>query len=187
MNPQLIKLLKNGKIGVIPTDTIYGMVGSALNPEAVEKIYFLRKRDKDKPFIILIYSLGDLKRFGIKLTKKQEEFLKKIWPNPISVVLPCPGERFSYLHRGTKSLAFRVPKNEKLLEILQKVGPLVAPSANHEGKKPAQIIDEAKKYFGEKIEFYVDAGTIKSEPSTIIQLNNHGLWKTLRQGSYKLV
>ncbi len=165
----------------MPTDTIYGIVGSALNPQTVEKIYTLRRRSKNKPFIILISSIKDLKKFDIKLTKKQEVFLKKCWPNPLSVILPCRSERFFYLHRGTNSLAFRMPKNEKLLELLQEVGPLVAPSANIEGAKPAQTLDEAKKYFGGKVDFYIDGGEIISKPSALIVLSDAGV-KVLRPG-----
>lgn len=171
---------------MMPTDTIYGIVGSALSPKTVEEIYALRKREKDKPFIILISFIDDLKKFGIKLTKEQKDFLKKIWPNPVSVILPCPGEKFIYLHRGKNSLAFRIPKNEKLLQILNKVGPLVAPSANLEKAKAAETIDEAKRYFGGKISFYVDGGKLKSKPSTIVQLYEDGTRIVLRKGSYKV-
>lgn len=168
--------LKKGKIGVMPTDTIYGIVGSALNPDTVEEIYRLRKRATDKPFIILISKFSDLKKFNIKLTDKQNKFLKKIWPNPISVVLPW----------GKKSLAFRMPKNKKLLELLKKVGPLVAPSANIAGKKPAETIKEAKKYFGNAVDFYVDGGEIKSKASTLVQLNEDGTFIVLRKGGYRV-
>lgn len=178
---QIVQLLKSGKIGVIPTDTIYGIVGSALNPQTVEEIYKLRKRVKDKPMIILISSLDDLKKFDVKLTEKQKEFLQKHWPNPLSVVLSCFSEKFAYLHRGTSSLAFRIPKNEILLKILKGVGPLVAPSANFEGEKPSQTIEEAKHYFGEVL-FYIDGGKIKSKSSTVIQLNNNGTIMVLRGG-----
>lgn len=168
----IVNLLKEGKIGVIPTDTIYGIVGLALNPKTVEKIYTLRKRSKKKPFIILISSLNDLKKFDVTITKKQRDFLKKIWPNPVSIVL--------------HNLAFRMPKNKKLLELLRAVGPLVAPSANMAGAKPAQTLDEAKKYFKDKVDFYVDGGTIKLPPSTLIQLNIDGSYKILRQGSFRI-
>lgn len=177
---QIIQLLKSGRIGVLPTDTIYGIVGSALNPQTVEEIYRLRKRTPDKPMIILISSIEDVKRFGIKLTKKQKDFLEKIWPNPISVVLPCTNEKFKYLHRTTFSLAFRIPKHDMLLTILKRVGPLVAPSANFEAELPAENIDQAKKYFGDKISFYLDGGKIKSQPSTILKLNQDGLVTVLR-------
>lgn len=183
---QVIEFLKKGKIGVIPTDTIYGIAGSALNPQTVEEIYRLRKRALDKPMIILISSLDDLKKFDVRLQKKQKEFLQKKWPNPLSVVLPCPSKKFNYLHRATFSLAFRMPKDGQFLGLLQKTGPLVVPSANFEGEKPAENINEAKKYFGAGVDFYVDGGTVQAEPSTLIQLKADGSLKVLRQGKFRV-
>lgn len=183
---EIIQLLEKGEVGVIPTDTIYGIVGSALNPNTIEEIYRLRKRSFNKPFIILISKVDDLKKFDVKFTKAQEDFLKKIWPNPVSVVLLCLAEKFTYLHRETNSLAFRIPQNNMLMRILKEVGPLVAPSANYEGDPPAQTIEMARKYFGDQVAFYVNGGKIKSQPSTIIKLRDDGSWKILRQGSYKV-
>ena len=186
MKAQIIQLLKNGKIGVMPTDTIYGIVGSALNPTVVENIYRLRRRTSDKPLIVLISSLNDLNHFNILLTEEQRKFLEKNWPNPLSIILSCPDKNFFYLHRGKKSLAFRMPKDKILLETLKRVGPLVAPSANFEKEKPAETIDEARKYFGGKVSFYVDAGKLKSKPSSIVQLYEDGTRIVLRKGSYKV-
>lgn len=180
-----VNLLKGGQIGVMPTDTIYGILGSALNPEVVEKIYKLRKRAIDKPMIILISSISDLDKFNIRLTDKQKEFLEKNWPNPLSVILKCDSEKLKYLHRGKKSLAFRMPKDKKLLEILKQTGPLVAPSANVEGEKVSENINQAKKYFGKEIDFFLDAGEVKSVPSTLIQLKLDGSYKILREGIFK--
>ncbi|MBI4035549.1 threonylcarbamoyl-AMP synthase [Candidatus Daviesbacteria bacterium] len=179
-------VLKKGKVGVMPTDTIYGIVGSALNPQVVEEIYLLRKRAADKPMIILISSLEDFKKFGINLTKAQVNFLKEIWPNPVSVVLCCSNEKFTYLHRGKKSLAFRIPKDEELLDLLTEVGPLVAPSANLEKEKPSETINEAKRYFGDNVAFYIDKGKLVSKPSTVIQLYEDGTYLVLREGSFKV-
>ena len=183
---EVITLLKRGKIGVIPTDTIYGLVGSALNVDTVERIYQLRKRAKNKPFIILISGMEELEKFGIQLTKEQRNFLIIHWPNPLSVVLPVNDQKFKYLHRGKNSLAFRMPKDQRLLEILELTGPLVAPSANFEGEKPAETMNEAKKYFVDKIDFYLDGGIVKSTPSTVIQLNSDGSFKILREGMLDL-
>lgn len=184
---QIVKLLKDGKVGVMPTDTIYGIVGSALNPQTVEEIYTLRKRDSAKPMIILISSLDDLKKFEISLTSEQKDFLKEVWPNPVSVVLTCNQDKFTYLHRGKKSLAFRMPKDNNLLEILQKTGPLVAPSANLAGNKPAITINEAKKYFTDEVSFCMDIGRLRSNPSTVIRLYEDGKRLVLREGSFKEV
>lgn len=182
-----IILLKEGGIGVIPTDTIYGIVGSALNPQAVEKIYNLRKRSKDKPMIILISEIADIQIFGIDLTSQQNDFLQKIWPNSVSVVLPIISDKYKYLHRGKNSLAFRIPSNKDLLNMLKEVGPLVAPSANYEGDKPSESVNQAKKYFNEEVDFYLDGGEIKSQPSTIIQLDKDGTFEILRAGSFRLL
>ncbi|MDO8639010.1 MAG: L-threonylcarbamoyladenylate synthase [Candidatus Daviesbacteria bacterium] len=186
MKSQIIELLKLGRIGVMPTDTIYGIVGSALNPDTVEAVYKLRKRSGNKPFIILISSMDDLQSFGIKLTKQQVDFLQKNWPNPLSVILPLNSEKYNYLHRGKNSLAFRMPKDEKLLELLKQTGPLVAPSANYEGERPAETIDEAKRYFGDRVDLYIDGGNITEKSSTIIQLFEDGSKIVLRKGSYKI-
>ena len=167
MNQQIINIIaeriKQGEIGVIPTDTIYGIVCSAFNENSVEKLYKIRKRNKDKPMIILIGSVNDLKLFNI-------DAIVKNWPEKTSIVFDC--NDFEYLHRGKRSLAFRLPHNKDLIDILKISGPIVAPSANIEGGKPAENIKEAKSYFGDKIDFYLDVGTIKSKPSKIIYSNN---------------
>lgn len=168
----LAEIIKNGGVGVLPTDTVYGLVASALRPESVERVYGLRHRNPDKPMIILISSLDDLEIFNIKLDAETESRLGGFWPGPVSVILPCPDGKFAYLHRGQNSLAFRWPDKEDLLELLRKTGPLVAPSANQEGKEAAKTITEAQKCFGEKADFYVDDGLLDSPPSTLISVEN---------------
>jgi len=178
------KMIVAGGVGVLATDTIYGIVGSAMNPGAVEKIYRLRKRNRKKPMIILIASIDDLKLFEIKPDKITAELLKKVWPGKISVVLPNKNKKFGYLRRGTDSLAFRLPNKKNLIRFIEKTGPLVAPSANWEGYPPAKTIKEAKKYFGGKSDFYVDSGKKESQPSTIIGIKG-GKVELLREGAVK--
>ncbi|MEK7081994.1 MAG: L-threonylcarbamoyladenylate synthase [Patescibacteria group bacterium] len=165
-------MIKNNELGVIPTDTLYGLVGSAFSPKAVEKIYQLKKRDPSKPLIVLITSWLDLEKFGAEISPAGKKNLKKIWPGPVSVILPAKNKKFTYLHRGTQTIAFRWPRNEQLQKILKKTGPLVAPSANPEGLPPATTVAEAKKYFGRKIDFYKNGGKITGKPSTLIKLQN---------------
>lgn len=179
---KLIEEIKSGVVGVIPTDTIYGIVGSALNPEVIEKIYKLRQRDANKPMIILISTINQLKQFDIDF---DEKILEKIWPNPVSIIFKVTNPKFKYLHRGTNSLAFRLPKSDWLNKLIDQTGPLVAPSANLAGRKPASNIDEAKNYFKDKVDFYIDSGEIISQPSTLVEIINRKI-KVLRQGGYKL-
>ncbi|MDO8618952.1 MAG: L-threonylcarbamoyladenylate synthase [Candidatus Daviesbacteria bacterium] len=184
LNETLVKALKGGKIVVIPTDTIYGIVGSALIPETVEKIYKLRRRNPTKPCIILISDINELGKFNIKVSQVEKQLLQKIWPNPVSVIFPCSDDKFTYLHRGTKTLAFRMPKNDELLELLRKTGPLVAPSANFEGEKQAETIEDARKYFGDNI-LYIDGGKLVGKSSTLIEFKNDQI-RLLREGAFKI-
>jgi len=112
-----------------------------------------------------------LRKFDVNLNVWQKKVLNKIWPGKVSVVLSCPDKKFSYLHRGTKTLAFRLPKKRELLKILSISGPLVAPSANREGEKPAKNIVQAKKYFGKNI-FYYGKGNLAGASSTLIDLTD---------------
>lgn len=175
----------NGRIGVIPTDTIYGLVCSALNPEAVERVYRVRNRKENKPCIVLISDVADLKRFNIKITEKLARTLDTIWPGEVSVVLDCPDKRFTYLHRGTKTLAFRVPADQTLLDILKKTGPLVAPSANRGGEPHAQTVNEARTYFGDEVDFYLDGGKLIGRPSTLVKYED-GKLIVLREGAVRV-
>lgn len=187
-SPEAVKFVSKGGIGVIPTDTLYGIVCSALSKKAVEKVYRLRKRSPSKPVIVLIGSLRDMKKFGISLNPISQKITEKVWPGPISVILKLSDkgqvtrDKFKYLHRGKNAIAFRLPKKAALRRFLAKTGPLIAPSANFEGKTPARTIKEAQKYFGDKIDFYVDGGNIESNPSTLVLVLG-GKVSVLRKGA----
>jgi L-threonylcarbamoyladenylate synthase len=159
--------IKRGEIAVIPTDTIYSISCSAFNEKSVKKIYKIKNRSLKKPFIILISSIKDLSLFNINPNLK---ILKKYWPGKISIIMDCKEEKFKYLHRGKKSLAFRLPDNIDLIKIIKISGPIVSSSVNTEGNKPAINIKEAKEYFKNKVNFYIDKGPLKSKPSKIISL-----------------
>ena len=165
-----MKIIRKGGIGVMPTDTLYGLVGSALSKNVVEKIYKVRKRNPKKPMIVLISSIADLKKFDVVPEKRVMHVLKKVWPGPVSVILKCESKKYAYLHRGTHTLAFRVPKQLWLRALLKKTGPLVAPSANIEGQPPAHTIEEAHAYFGTKVDGYYDRGILKNPPSLLIEI-----------------
>jgi len=187
MDKWLVEALKAGEIGVLPTDTMYGLVGSALSKKVVERIYHVRERNPKKPFIILIDSVGRLADFGITLSGDSKNpllrILKKLWPDKITVILPCKSKKFEYLHRGLNKLSFRIPDHARLRALLKKTGPLVAPSANPEGKPPAKTIKQAEDYFGAHINFYVDQRKLKDVPSTIIEIDDTGKVSLIREGA----
>lgn len=180
---KIIDILKNDGVGVLPTDTLYGLVGSAFSEKAVERIYKIKGRNDKKPFIILIGSISALEKFDFVLDHDFKNDLKQFWPGKNSIILSLPKEslkKFEYLHRGLNSLAFRFPNKESLVELLRKTGPLVAPSANPEEKNPAENVAKAKEYFGDKVDFYLAEGLLNSEPSNLIKFEDSGEIKILR-------
>ena len=162
--------LNRGEIGIIPTDTIYGFVASALLPDAVERLYASRGRNDRKPCIALIADMSDIEHFGRMLSSEEKQLLEKVWPGKVCVILSGFPDRFSYLHRGTGTLAFRVPDVPALRDMLRVSGPIIAPSANPEGMKLAETGEEAEAYFGNRADFLVDGGTLSGSPSTIVRL-----------------
>lgn len=178
-------IISKSGIGVFPTDTLYGVIGSAFSKKAVERIYAVKGRNHTKPFIVLISSLRDLEKCGVdpSLIRANRRILESHWPGKVSIILPVKKtnlKKFAYLHRQKNSLAFRMPKNKKLGALLEKTGPLVAPSANPESLPPAETITKAKKYFGNAVDFYVVGGKKAGKPSTILALKKDGVFETLR-------
>ncbi len=172
-------VLKEGGVGVLPTDTLYGIVGSALVPETVERIYELKHRDERKPLIVLISDIEMLEQFGVVLSEELMGKLAAYWPGPYTVILPTIDDEFSYLHRGGGTIGFRLPDNDDLRELIRAVGPIVAPSANIEGRPPAKNITEAQTCFGSDGDFYVDGGELTGKPSTILEFDGEKI-RTIR-------
>jgi L-threonylcarbamoyladenylate synthase len=176
---EAITAIKAGSVGVIPTDTLYGIVAQASNQAAVEKIYALKHREK-KPGTLIAANIDQLTELGIK--HRYLTAVEQYWPNPISVVIPL-GFSLPYLHQGKMSLAVRIPNNKDLRAFLERTGPLVTSSANETGKPSANTIAEAKKYFGSEVDFYVDGGDLSSaKPSTIIRIVDDAV-EVLREGA----
>lgn len=181
-DPNLIRQLMDGAIGVLPTDTIYGIVTKALNVHSVDKLYEVRRRPPEKPSIVLISSLKDLDIFFVEIPEIHKSFLENVWPGKVSIIMDSPHPDMAYLHKGTDTIAFRIPDYPELLQLIDQVGPIIAPSANLEGQPPAKNIDAAREYFGDSIDFYVDIGDIAGEASTVVKLEGENI-KVLRQGA----
>lgn len=179
---EIERLLKGGGVGFMPADTVYGLSAAALNRRAVEKLYAIKKRRSDSPFIILFSNIKMLNKLSID--DDQVAKAQKYWPGGLSFVCEAPGAP-KWLHKGLKSLAVRMPDYPQLLDLIDRVGPIISTSANPTGQKPAVNMQEAQDYFGNSLDFYMDAGNISGAPSTIARLKN-GKLEVIRVGSLKI-
>lgn len=173
---ELTSVLANGGIAVVRTDTIYGIIARASKKKAVEKVYAVKHRDPSKQCIILIPGSGAVREHSAQIA----QFSTPDQP-PTSVIVPKTNEH-EWLLRGGDTIAYRVVRDEFLKKVVQAVGPVIAPSANPEGLEPARTIEEAKAYFGNEVDIYIDGGEVPAEvqASRIIQVNKDGTVTIIR-------
>ena len=178
---RLITLLLQSAVGVMPTDTVYGLVGRAVDPAAVQRLYALKHREH-KPGTIIAASIDQLVELGLKA-----RYLKAVeayWPGRISIVIPSA--ELAYLHQGVGSLAVRVVADKDLQALLEQTGPLLTSSVNDPGQPPANHLQEAQAYFADKVDFYVDGGDLSDRAaSTVIRIVDDAV-EMLRAGAVKL-
>ncbi len=179
---KLIDLLKQGGVGVLPTDTVYGLVCRASDQMAVQRLYSLKERE-NKPGTVIAANIDQLIELGVKA--RYLKAVEHFWPNPISIEIPQE-MNLNYLHQGTFRQAFRIPKNNPVVALLKQIGPLLTSSANLPGEKPANNIDEAHAYFGSQVDFYVDGGDLSGRlPSTLIRIVDDAV-EVLREGAVRV-
>jgi tRNA threonylcarbamoyl adenosine modification protein (Sua5/YciO/YrdC/YwlC family) len=178
-DPAVSKLLSEGAVGVLPGDTVYGVMCRADNPEACSRLYAAKQRE-NKPGTVIAANVDQLVELGLK--KRYLTPVEQYWPGAISVIIPC-GPELSYMHQGKQGLAVRVPDDPQLLELLQTTGPLLTSSANITGQPTAVTVEEAQQYFGGTVDFYVDGGDLSDRlPSTIVRVVDDAI-EVIRQGA----
>ncbi len=177
-----VAILNAGGVGVMPTDTVYGLVARAADKAAVARLYALKRRER-KPGTVIAASVEQLIELGVP-----EQHLRRVerwWPNPLSVETPL-GEDLAYLHQDTGRQGFRVVADEHVRQVLEQTGPLVTSSANQPGEPGATVLQEARDYFGDKVDFYVDKGDLSGRaPSTIIRVVADEI-EVIRQGAVEI-
>jgi L-threonylcarbamoyladenylate synthase len=180
-DPEVARLLREGAVGVIPTDTVYGLAASVKMPPAVARLYQLKQREH-KPGTTIAANAAELRELGVPADMLEKA--SGLWPNALSILLPV-SEQYSYLHQGLGDCAFRVPLGPpELRQLLNQTGPLSTSSANQPGRPPATNLAEAQAYFGSEVDFYVDGGPIgQRPPSTIIRIKHNGEIELIRAGA----
>jgi L-threonylcarbamoyladenylate synthase len=170
---KLIQTLMTGGIAVIRTDTVYGIVARANDEIAVERVYDVKGRDADKSCIVLI--ADPMQAYG------QYPLGYAFTSEPTSVLVESP-KAPSWLLRANSRIAHRIPAVDWLKEVIREVGPLIAPSANPQGKSPALSVEQATMYFGDSVDLYIDGGNVPANtaPSRLLWVHDNGEVERLR-------
>lgn len=174
-----VKTLRNGGVVVMPSDTIYGIFCRAELPAVVERIRDIKNRDDDQAFIVLCARTDQIAEL-FDVQKNTLQLADQYWPGPVSIILN-PKRKRADIQGKHEGIAFRIPADADLRRLLEQTGPLVAPSANPKGLEPARNVEEARAYFGDQVDLYVDGGTVENvQPSKVIKIHPDGTEEIFR-------
>ncbi|MDE1825652.1 MAG: threonylcarbamoyl-AMP synthase [Candidatus Micrarchaeota archaeon] len=179
---QASQFIKNGKLVVFPTETVYGIGASVLDQKACERIFIAKGRPSDNPLIVHVASVEMAEQIA-QIPQRYVKTIRRIWPSPITFIVKAKPSLPSAVTAGLGTVALRMPSHPVALSLLKHSGvPIAAPSANPSKKPSATTGAQAKRYFNGKVECIIDSG--KSPfglESSIIDLSSFTL---LRPGPF---
>ncbi|MCX6664493.1 MAG: L-threonylcarbamoyladenylate synthase [Euryarchaeota archaeon] len=160
--------LKNGKIIVYPTDTLYALGADIYNEAAVKKIFLLKNRPFSQPLPVAVSSVAEMEKLAYT-TIVSKRLAQCFLPGALTLVLKKKASGIDVVTAGMDTIAIRIPANPIALELLSKVGPLTVTSANRHGDTPIPKIAMIRKQFQPSdIAVYLDCGRLMGKPSTIV-------------------
>jgi tRNA threonylcarbamoyl adenosine modification protein (Sua5/YciO/YrdC/YwlC family) len=166
---EVVDVISNGGLAVVPTETVYGLAASPAARDAVERIFTAKKRDRSNAIGILVSDLDAAWLYGI--TNPEARQLAQRWPGPLTLILRRTEDASLWKLGGDEStIGIRVPSHAFTREVLAKTGPLAVTSANLSGEPTHPHISEIQRDLGDAVDLYIDAGPIASLPSEVISL-----------------
>ena len=165
-------VLNNGVIGY-PTETIYGLGANALSDVAINKVFDIKKRDKNKPILIIAYNIDQVKDLIEDHPQLAICLEKAFWPGPLTIIFKASAHINEKLSGFENTIGIRIPDNKICLKLLQicKV-PLTSTSANISGEMNSLNANDVINNLGDKLDVVIDGGDAKSNiPSTVLDLS----------------
>lgn len=178
-----LETLKEGKIIVYPTDTIWGIGCDATNEEAVQKIYKIKEREESKSMIILMDSIQMLHKYLPEVPEVAYDIIEQS-EEPITIIYDNPKGLAKNVVADDNSVAIRIPKNEFLIKLIQKFRkPIVSTSANISGDKSPMCFSEINPKLLQQVDYVVnlDRNKVATKSSSIIKLKLNGQVTVIRK------
>ncbi len=171
-----VEALKNGEVILHPTETCYGFAVDPFNEEALEKLYEIKKMEREKPLSIMVSSVNMADKYGL-FSDYAQTIVEQFWPGPVSImVMKRKNSLPEFFNTSEKFVSIRYssdPLSTRIVELFGK--PMVTTSANLGGKSACYNVKDLKEQLGvrrfEKIGLVVDGGKIPANPpSTIVKI-----------------
>ncbi|WP_417278013.1 L-threonylcarbamoyladenylate synthase [Celeribacter sp.] len=166
---QIAEVLGSGGVVLLPTDTVLGLAASPAHAQAIEKIYTLKQRPRDKNLPIMVAGADQIAGLGAVLSEGALKLLASAYvPGALTLVLALDPMLVPAWLIGRREIAVRIPNNVLLLEALEKSGPLMVTSANRSGAEPPATTEEAADQLFGAPDLIVPGKGAAPAPSTIV-------------------
>jgi tRNA threonylcarbamoyl adenosine modification protein (Sua5/YciO/YrdC/YwlC family) len=163
--------LKDGRLVVMPTDTVYGIGADAFDSTAVAALLAAKGRGRDMPVGVLVGSWHTIEGLVYTMPDGARDLIRAFWPGALSLVVTQAPSLHWDLGDARGTVMLRMPLHPVAIELLREVGPMAVSSANVSGRPSAVEADEARNQLGDLVDVYLDAGRSQRQAaSTIVDL-----------------
>ena len=174
--------LEKGRAVVLPTETVYGLFAKALDEKAVDHVYQLKCRPRDKALNLNVASLDDILNFSRNQPTYLQQLVESFLPGPLTIILEANDKVPYWVNSNLTTVGFRMPSHPVTLELIREFGPLIGPSANISGQSSGVDFHKILKNFDQVVLGLEDDAFLTGKDSTILDLTGKKV-KILRQGS----
>lgn len=181
----IAKALKREGVVVLPTDTSYGMAANATSTEAINNVYKVKNRTKNKPLSIIVKNIDQARKYSV-VDERTIKLFNKYFPGKLTIIVKKKDILPENLTGGSKLVGLRIPDCKIIEKVMIKIDfPITATSANISGGKEPYSVEEIAKQYKDsknKPDLVVDSGNLpKNKPSTIVDLSDNKI-KLIRSG-----
>ncbi len=179
---KLRTILENGGAVILPTETVYGLFAQALNEDAVNRVYQLKQRPRDKAMNLNVSNLNDIYFFSQNTPFFLEKLYNRFMPGPLTIILKANENVPFWVNSGLDTVGFRLPNHEQTLRLISETGPLIGTSANISGNESGKKFSDIQAQFSVDLPGIEDDQALTGIDSTILDLSGQKA-RILRQGA----
>ena len=179
---KIVEIINSSGLVISPTDTVYGIMGDALNEDVIRRVYSAKKRSYSKPLILLMSNIDMIKEYTECISSDEEALINKFLPGLMTIILKKNEKINSLICNGGDYVGIRIPDNKDLIEIINRLGrPVISTSANISDKDVITSVDMIDDELLKNIDYVEDGGEVISLSSSVIRVVD-GELIVLREG-----
>ena len=185
MLDEAAELLKKGEVVAFPTETVYGLGVIYDNKEAYDKLVAVKRRPPDKPFTLMLADVSDVEKYA-ELNRVSEALRDAFMPGQFTMITAAKKGLPEWCVSQIGHIGIRIADFDLIRDLIRKTGkPLLVPSANRSGEKPATTFQEVFNEFGNEIAAVVEGKSVSNIPSTIVLVEDK-YTHVFREGAIKM-